>query len=338
MACDTSPRDAGWSNSAIRLVDSLRVQESDSALVSRPSYITPVEGGFLVSDAFSGRVILIDSKGVQGRWFGRKGRGPGELLAPITTAVLGDTLVVADDAQRLLVLYRRSTGKHIVSFPSRGIVRSARVAGDTIWFGALNMTAATGVWRWTPSDSAGQLFGAVPRAYTQSAPLAGLNSRVSVAQWGDTLMVGFSASDSVYFYSTNGSRLGQSTLPVARRRGIPSGLVRLMERRANDIEAAFALHSALFTLEHLPGGSLVAIHYDQTTRKKLITATVFLTVLKTDGSHCVDLQVPVKGDVQPVVAFQGDTLLALEQYLVGDEVATVLRRYVLDAEKCVEHT
>ncbi|HEX2202193.1 MAG TPA: 6-bladed beta-propeller [Longimicrobium sp.] len=92
------------------------------------------EGNFYVLNFGDKRVLVFDRDGRHLRTVGRKGRGPGELQAPASAALVGDdALFVLDATLSTLVEYSRSTGKHVRNVPldrKLGFAMDAHPAGD----------------------------------------------------------------------------------------------------------------------------------------------------------------------------------------------------------------
>ncbi len=106
---------------SLRPIDSVRIAENDSLLLSRPNRIVVgSRGDYFVVDGAEARVLEITSAGRIVRTFGRKGSGPGEFQAPGSSAVQGDTLLaVMDVVLGRVALFDLRTGKYESGFPLR---------------------------------------------------------------------------------------------------------------------------------------------------------------------------------------------------------------------------
>lgn len=78
-------------------------------------------GNLYVLDQGRGRVVVFDGQGRFVRQFGRRGRGPGEFLAPMQIGVTGDgAVVVSDPAQGFMVFGSDGAFRTTVPFAARG--------------------------------------------------------------------------------------------------------------------------------------------------------------------------------------------------------------------------
>jgi hypothetical protein len=83
-----------------------------------------------VLDQGNGRVVVLDPRGRFVRQFGRRGRGPGEMIAPMQLAVTHDgSVVVADVGQRAFAVFSpEGEFRNSVPFPTRTGVAGLAVA------------------------------------------------------------------------------------------------------------------------------------------------------------------------------------------------------------------
>jgi hypothetical protein len=319
-------------------LDSVRLQETPTLYLARPVFLTfDPDNSFYVSDAFFNRVLRFDRRGELIRAYGRQGEGPGELRKAAVPIVLDDsTVAVTDDGKRAITLYNRQTGDYQRSLPYEGIVRSAALQADHIWFGAQDIQRRTGIIEWTLSSDKLRYLVQLPQEYLHSSPLAGIYTGVYAAPWADTLLVGFQGLNRLYLTGWDGRVLDSLDIPVRHRKGVPPDIVALMSPEAKlSFPEMFSLSSALFLLQRRPSGGFILVHEDASISGRLITATVFVSLLSKDRRRaCVDSYLDVSQDAQPVMALQGDTLFTIEQIIVGERTNTYLKRTLIQDGDC----
>ncbi len=341
IAC-TSPAAQDRSSTdgpTVLAVDTLVLVETDSLYLARPLalYRDPT-GGFYVSDLFRNRVVLYDVAGNAGRIFGRPGGGPGELRQVSFVFVRDDsTVAVFDISKRLINLYDRNTAVFRKTVQFEGIGLSIQTTDEATWFGAMQLGRGTAVARWKSGSQAVEYFIPMPEAYFQSRLLAGNYAGAWVAVWEDTLAVVMTGADTVRLFTTTGSKLDAIRVPVRRRRGVPLDIVDQMQpRRGLSTRDRFALASAVMGLYRQSDGTLLLIHADQSIDGRLITADVFVSLISPDRTRaCVDTQLAVSKDAQPLYTFYADTLFVLEQRIGdNDNVRTSVTSYRIDGDRC----
>jgi len=139
--------------SVLRPIDSVRIAENDSLLLSRPTHmVAGPRGHYFVADADEARVIEIAPSGQVVRVFGRRGRGPGELQTPGSIAESGDSLLaVMDNGQRRVVLYNLRTGTYQGSFVLNGWIPTLSFSGSALLAGVLQVDSGTALVRLSPT-------------------------------------------------------------------------------------------------------------------------------------------------------------------------------------------
>lgn len=319
----------------LALVDSITVAEADSLYVGRAQGLAAAPGGgFYVSDAFAQRAILFDGRGSPVRVFGGRGEGPGEFTGVDGVFAVDSTLVVVDQLGHALNVFDARQGRFVRRVPFEGIIKAAAAWNGTVWLGDQNVDRKTGVAVWNPRSDRLAYMPPLPPEYLLSPELAGIYDGSSLAAWSDSLLVGFTGSNDLFLANDQGAVLGTVGVPVRRRRGIPPDFASRL--KALQFPEMFSLGSMLFDLHRLSDGRTALVHFDQTIDGRLVTARVFLSLLSADRRRaCVDGEVPVSTDSQPLVAFRGDTLLVLEQRITsGDRPVTILRSFRIDDSHC----
>ncbi|HET7583667.1 MAG TPA: hypothetical protein VFK13_02110 [Gemmatimonadaceae bacterium] len=320
---------------ALRVLDTIWLQESDSLYVAKPYgfAVSPSSGRIYVSDSFWGRVVRFDRSGVPDRIYGARGLGPGEIKSAGPVLLLPSRVGVADVGRSLINMYDEATGRFQRAVSYRGVVTSSTATGDTAWLGALDLVDSTGVAMWVAGADSVRHTVPVPPVYLQSQPLAGIFDGVEVAPTTDGLLVGFSGLDDLYVTDTEGRVEKIVAIPVRHRRGASVEMIQRLD--GLEYPEMFSALSALFALHRLRSGNLALVHFDQTMADNAITARMFVSLLSSDlASACVDQPVPVSQDAQPAVAFAGDTLLVLQQRVVGEGARSFVQRLAIDEGSC----
>ncbi len=101
---------------SLRHVRDIPLELPAKTFLGQPFDITYSDGVFYIPDRSTHQVLCFDSTGHLLRRIGTKGPGPGELLQPVSVAVLGDTLAVLEAGGRRLSLLT-VRGEFLASFP-----------------------------------------------------------------------------------------------------------------------------------------------------------------------------------------------------------------------------
>ncbi|HEX2205222.1 MAG TPA: hypothetical protein VHG91_18075 [Longimicrobium sp.] len=337
-ACGGGPdpvdADPGGGPSA-RPLFATRLGETAEVYLARPRDLWVEPGGdYLVSDAFFNRVVRFDRGGAPRAVYGAMGRGPGE-FTQVGIVFSLDTLLVATDYGRgVMNAFDPRTGAVRWQKPLEGIVTSALRHGGEVWFGAQDMARRSAAIRWSPGTGEHAHVGALPAEYLRSPALAGIYTGGSVARWADTVMVGMAGGRALRLYAVDGRALGGGVVvPARRRRGVPADVAARIEKL--QFPEMFSLASVLFQLNRAPGGAFNLVHYDQEIEGRQVAARVWVSRLSPDRARaCVDREVPVSRDAQPVTALRGDTLFVVEQAVDGEAAVTTLRAWLIGEAGC----
>jgi len=330
----------GPAASALRLVGETVLQESESLYVGRPIGLTiGRDGSYYVSDLVLGRVVRFAADGRLVGAIGRKGRGPGELVAPSRSALLADTLlVVTDNGRGQLSVFDARSGRHRfdvrVDSTASVLANTLAVRHDTVWMGARDLVRRTGVAMWTLRDRGARALVRFPELYRIDRAIAANYGHVQVVPLGDSLLVSFLASPRLLLTDLDGRVLRAVELPVVRRRGIPADISRRY-RESPTLRDKTRLLSMLLDARRLGSGAVVVVNFDLEMPEDVPLRTGYVSLLSRDlRSACVDLPLPLSQDGMANVAFRGDTLVTLEQEVVELGVRVVSRRYVIDERAC----
>lgn len=309
------------------MLDSIALLEGDSAFIALPSAmaIAP-DGAIAVADIQNQRVYVYDRRGVLQRTIGRPGRGPGELSAPSGLAFIDDTLMVVDDggAQQLL-LFDYPSGAYRRSMKRTGSAHTVLGRGHAVWLGILRSSMGSTVTEWDLDTDTLRYHGSIPESYRTSQRLRQVYGHVTAAVSDRLLYEAFVADSAVRVTELETGRETSHVIPVRARRGTPADLAERLETTRRDEDYA-GMASSLMALNALADTVLQLVHFDITFDRGLITAQGFLTTLDLrTGEGCVDTRLSSPGDARPQVTFVGDTLVMIDQAVVGERATTYVR-------------
>ena len=187
---------------ALRLIDSVRIRETDALFVGRASEITVGPGGHLfVSDDAEGRILEIGPGGQIVRTFGKRGRGPGELSAPGAALVFGDSvLLVMDNGTRHASTFNLRTAAFDRAFALSGYVASQHPAGPEFYVAALDLEAKTSMIALSLSGEHLRTEGTIPDIALKLPALAQLFRHAAVATDGADVYAAFEISQSIFHW------------------------------------------------------------------------------------------------------------------------------------------
>ena len=338
----------------VALVDSVVLEESDSAYIGRPGHVFHVaaDGRYFVSDELSDRLFQFAPDGELERIIGRPGQGPGEFrkIGPVVTTIDSLLLVQSYGTRRLSVFDRRS-GRFLFSRTYSGHLTSAVVRAGILYLGNLNVGALLGAValpldRLAASDSADVLQSTmlmIPADYRELPELT-MFDIVSIAAVPGGLVYGVSAASTLWWVSATGIGRDSIDLPVRRRRGFPDGSRHLFANRQTfDFKKAIESVSDLSGIWAMSDGRLILWHNDgiaemRGSRLARLSGTPFVSLVSADFQRaCVDTPMQTSGNSRPRLAFARDTLYVLDQ-VVSDSgesgVQAVVRRYSVDDTTC----
>lgn len=99
---------------------------SETGTILSPADATYSRGLWYLADASADEIVVIDSTGRAVRRYGRRGRGPGELLTPTAISLFQGRTVVADLGNRRLATFD-SSGKYIEAISLQSQCEAGRV-------------------------------------------------------------------------------------------------------------------------------------------------------------------------------------------------------------------
>jgi hypothetical protein len=310
-------------------LDSIALEEVDDFYVGEAYGVSQDQVGRLyVSDGYSGSVLQFKRSGAALRRFGRKGKGPGELLGPAATLALGDSLlVVADNINRKLVLYDLNGGALVRELKQVGIVTSIDTVSGGLILGRIDAITGTSAARWQFDKDTIEAFGPLPAEYLAAPLLASIHSHSVVVSADSGIVVGMSGSGKLFRLVPGRTSWDSIIPPSLWRRGVPENIVELYKRPAS-LEEKALWNSALMRAGVLADGSLGLIHMDYQLNGTAVTARAFLSALRwKDKTACVDREVKMVGHSRPAIGMSGGTFIVLEQVVTGGTRPVTTVRY-----------
>jgi hypothetical protein len=249
---------------ALERVGTLTLEETDSARVRAPMVEPDPRGGYLMIDRDAGQVRRYGTDG-QLLWaHGRRGSGPGEYdrLAGVARLMDGTVLVLEVDGAATIV---DSAGTRALRTWNTGLrnVERAVVVDDSL--------VLTSGWLF-PEPSGPRLHLLHLRRGTPVvaffAPFDALEAKllatnlfyVPIARSADELAAVFPATDTVYFFSLDGTDRGKLPFPTDRFRRAEASTPEVMTNRS--LRAAYLQSIHLVTdLEWLASGNIVVSYW-----------------------------------------------------------------------------
>lgn len=322
----------------LRPVDSVRVAENDTLLLSRPAQIVVgPRGHYFVVDVGEARVLQIAPSGQIVRVFGRRGRGPGELVTPSSVAVGGDSvLAVMDNGQRRVVLYNLRTDAYRGSFVLLGWLPTLQFSREALLAGMLQVDSGTAVARLALTGEPLATDGVLPPVLKEHPMLRSGFGSVIFAEDNDEVFAAFEVSQSVFHWQRGARVAEEISVPVLSRKGVRPGLFdELMRDPSKAPELAYD-RSIPTLLSFIGPRVLGLVTLDGQLEQAGFVGTFSLTVIDLDRRRvCPDIAVPAPRDPLPRIALAGDTLVVLEQ---GEDARgqpmSMIRRFLVRTEGC----
>ena len=322
---------------AIKPAAVTRLHDSDTSYVGAPvSFAVSVRNEYFIVDRFSVQVLRYDSSGqFQGK-LGRNGQGPNEFMQPTFIEFVDDTtILISDPSRRDFTLWNVNTSVLQSRVPYRGGLGYFQADRGTITGTVFDRLTGTIAARWRLNAMQPQYLGKLPAVFAPGNRFASIYGYIPVATFGDS--VAYFSGESDYLRIADSAWNVTDSIPIPRRirRGVPMVIDSTLggERSINDVRSQL---SNPYDLHRLSGGRFAVLHVDWSVRNNVPVGSVFLTVVdKRSAPRCVDIQLPVH-DVNTIarVAFRGDSLFVLDQYISGERAVIDIERFSLGAGVC----
>jgi hypothetical protein len=326
--------------STLRFIDSVRVAESDTFLLTRPTrLVVGPRGHYFVADLREARIIELQANGRLVRRIGRNGAGPGELRRPSSVAIAGDSLLsVWDAGNQRVVTWDLRTLDVRATFPLKGWFPQLRYDRSGLTVGVLSADGREPpLHLLSPDGTRRGSAGAIPSAFRTAPPLVGGFGVVMSADDGDDTYAVFEVENALYHWKRGLRSADITSIPVRDRRGVRPELFQEMLRDPEKAGPIAYDRSIAVALQRLAPGILGFVTVDgQLEKGTNFVGTLRLTVLDVARRRaCVDLKIPTPPDPLPVVAFSGDTLVVVQagETAMGD-AATFITRYHVGSARC----
>ncbi|MEO7362384.1 MAG: hypothetical protein ABI120_18780 [Gemmatimonadaceae bacterium] len=321
----------------LRPLDSVVVKETETMMLSKLGSITiGARGQVFVSDIGEGRVLQIAPTGLIVGQFGKRGNGPGEMMAPSSSAIIGDSLFVLD-RKRISVFnistrtFVRSFNVTVGSFAQIGSVGNQLIALD------INFKAFTPVTLLSPGGVAIGREGALPAYVRENPKLAGVPGQYGFAVRGTDAWFTSSFSQSLFRWKRGATAIAEELkLPVVRRRGVVEDKYLQMLRDPSKAPELVYDFSFPQLLQFISPDIVALITLDPTLEKGVFFGTHYLTLVDVRTKRiCPDILAPIPTDPMPRLGITGDTLVVLEQGSDrSGELVNSLRRFKIDPKQC----
>lgn len=296
---------------------------NDSTFVSEPTALGVTAGAIFVADAGSRSVLQFSRTGTLVGRIGRKGKGPGEFMAPASMTTLGDSmLAISDAAQQRVSLYGITPLRFVKDIAVPGLSFSIDGSGDTLLLGIQDIAGGTSLARIQMASGVIAKLGPIPQALAQSPRIASSFPFSLAAMTNQGYAAGFVGSNLVFRVTTGGAVIDSVIPTIVHRRGIPDDLDDIL-RKSRSPETEAGSTSSLVTLATLADGRIALVHMDFTIEGRVVAGKAWASTISTSGrTDCADLVVPVSADTRPMFAVLGDTLFVVQNRL-SDQVSTV---------------
>jgi hypothetical protein len=339
----------------LRLVDSVVLEEQDTLYVGliRMGIVVDGAGKLYIGSSPFRSILRYNRNGrVEATYRLPKYRGPMS-MGPVLYA--DDSVVVVTDSPGYRIfVFRATDGRLLSNTPYRGYIGSVEVVAGRLWFGNLSsadkrVVGSVELKELLAADSTvsrGLLTPALLNTPTEFAkyPELDLGSQVLVRNYGDTILVGFSALNNLFRLVPSSGEIDTIRPPSRLRRGVPiTALESYFAKRRFRYDRALGSISVLDGIWRRPNGQTMLVHMDSKAvmdGPKLISvrATPYVTLLSGDlREACLDARIEAPPGSRPVVTVLGDTIYVVDQRMEASDPSkprTVLRRFLIDDTSC----
>jgi hypothetical protein len=322
---------------SIALIDSVAVGETDSVFVGKPNAIAvDAAGRVYIADASTKRVLRVERDGTGLVPITRSGGGPGEVMRPISLALIGDSVLAVQDAgKRSAELFDRASmqprGSVAMGWPSTAI----RGWHDGLVVGALMADSGAAYALLRDTVAAPRRGGSVPRIYTEYPPIAQAFGSVEVARDDSTVVGVFEASGTVYRWHLASKQIDSVAVAVSTRRGARSDVMLELLRDPTKAPTLAYTWSFPMLVGMISGDRSAMVTHDPTLANGTFTGPAHVQVVDWRSKRsCREVQLPVSAEIPARYAMRGDTLTALVQHADGEAAGTWIVRWVVGAARC----
>lgn len=340
LACGGSgdQKDGGASLESVVWQDSVRLVETDSEFIAGAGGLSrSTDGVFAVSDVSSGRILLYANDGSFLSSVGRRGRGPGEFLAPSVVEFQGNEILVLDNPTRRVSRFELGNSTPLSALRVPGSAMDMQVVGAGLVVASADVQTETSLAHNVDGADSLVAAGRLPSSYSRF-PRLKRNLALGVLAGSERgVWLGMQGSNSIEFYEL--PRLGRPTysveIPRVRRRGVPLERPEVFDAEVSYEDEVGSL-SMLWALGQLSDRRLATVHVDATMTDAGLNAVAFLSVVDTaSGLGCLDLAIPTESSAVPILRFERDTLFEVTQReSAGGKPETLVRWLDVRAIRC----
>jgi hypothetical protein len=354
--CQTADRPADGVL-ALRIVDSVILEEPDSAFLGRPGALfrTTDDGDYLIPDELANRLLRFAPDGRFVASYGRSGAGPGEFRRIGHVSIIRDSILLQSTLGRELHFFRLSDGAPLFQRVHRGYITSGLLRADSLFMGVFALDSGMVTVIAAPAES---IFAPdprtpplvieptkvrLPRLYRDYRGLDAFGG-VFLDVTHTAVVVAFGGSNDLLISDHDLEEGFELSVPRRLRRGVTTeGLRKLSRADPNAAQdEVFEAISATQGVWVLRDGRILVWHGDlnverRNGRVQQIAGITYLTLLSADlGLACVDARLEAPGTAKPRIAVHRDTVLSLDQIaeVKSNRAVTVIRRYALADDGC----
>jgi hypothetical protein len=322
----------------LRPIDSVRIAENDTLLLSRPNRIVVgPRGHYFIADGGESRVLELAPSGAIVRTFGHRGRGPGEFQVPGFLALGGDSLLaVMESGQRRVIEFDLHTGNYKSSYSLIGWSPTFLVRGSTMVAGVLQPDSGTALVSLSSTGDRVGAEGVIPTIARTHPMLLGGFGGVTFTEMDQDVYAVFEVSQSLYHWK-RGARVGDEVpIPAVRRKGVRQEMFEELLRDPSRAPSLAFDRSLPVLLAVMAPGALVLGTMDGEFDGKTFVGTYSVTVIDLERRRvCADLEVPAPRDPLPRIAVRGDTIVVVQQGIDSSgQQAAAIRRFQIRTVGC----
>lgn len=321
----------------VTIVDSVRLNESDTAFIARPAGLAiAANGDAFVADNANKRVYHFTQGGAFVKSISQRGNGPGEVSSFGVIALASDSILVINNLARLRVeVFDARSGKHLWGRALPAFSHQVSTDNGFLYASAPDPQSRSSILSFASQTDSIKRAGILPSILSQNPILVGPFGAMAHDVRNGRIVESFEASDYVYSSMLNGPA-DSILLPKLRRRG---AAVKELQATAKDTaQGRTALFkSSVPMLASTMSGSIVAVvHADVELVGNLFKGKYFLSLVNFKTRQvCIDLPLPVPVDPLPRLAMKSDTLIAVVQHADADDAPSAyLVRMHVDVSAC----
>lgn len=314
-----------------------RLSDSDTAYIGIPISLAVSAGNdYFIIDQASIRVMRYDSSGRFQGTFGRYGQGPNEFMMPFFIELVDDsTVLVSDVGRRDFTLWNVDSVSVRSRVPYEGEIGFFAAERGIITGTVFNRLTGTIAAKWRLPATQPQYLGTLPAVFAPSNRFASIYGYIPLATFNDSVAYFTGESDYLRIADSTWNVTDSIPLPRRNRRGVPEVIDYTMGNGRNIYDVMSQL-SIPYALHRLSESRFAVLHLDYTVRNNVPMGSAFLTVVgERSVPRCIDIPLPVHdSNTIPRVAFRGDTLFVLDQYISGERAVIDIQRFSLAVGVC----